>query len=141
VAAPYLHVGFVGLLVPDVRRVVAAGGHVQLITRALSQVRPGGGGANSNAVALLRDAAADAPGRLEVASWEEAGLGVHFKVVLAHRSDGVRVAYIGSSNLTPGGTLGHAEAGVLARGPQIDLLAHWLDMTAAELSRRRLPSG
>lgn len=141
IAAPFLHSGFVGLLAPDVSRVLAGGGSVQVVTRGL---RPGTAEfspANAEAVALLREAAGAAAGQLEVLSWEEPGLGVHFKVVLAHRGEGDCVAYIGSSNLTPGGTLAHAEAGVFAHGPQVLLLARWLDLTAAELARRRLPSG
>jgi phosphatidylserine/phosphatidylglycerophosphate/cardiolipin synthase-like enzyme len=93
-----------------------------------------------DAVATLRHAATGKPGRLLVASWEETGLGIHFKVVLAHRENGTRVAYIGSSNLTPGGTLAHAEAGVLADGPQVDALSKWLDLIVCELRRRHLPS-
>jgi hypothetical protein len=49
-------------------------------------------------------------------------------------------AYIGSSNLTPGGTLAHAEAGVLAYGPQVEAMSEWLDLTVSELRRQRLPS-
>jgi hypothetical protein len=140
IAAPYLHTGFVRLLAPQVERVLNAGGRVQLVTRALSLKAQDRSSANLDAVTLLRHAANGNPGRLLVASWEETGLGIHFKVVLAHRENGTRVAYIGSSNLTPGGTLAHAEAGVLAEGPQVDALSRWLDLTVEELRRRRLPS-
>jgi phosphatidylserine/phosphatidylglycerophosphate/cardiolipin synthase-like enzyme len=140
IAAPYLHTGFVGLLAPQVERVLDAGGQVQLVTRALSLKAPDRSSANVDAVTLLRHAADGKPGRLLIASWEETGLGIHFKVVLAHCEDGTRAAYIGSSNLTPGGTLAHAEAGVLAYGPQVDALSKWLDLTVSELKRRRLPS-
>lgn len=140
IAAPFLHTGFVRLLAPQVERVLNAGGQVQLVTRALSLKAPHRSSANWDAVTLLRHAADGKPGRLLVASWEESGLGIHFKVVLAHRQNGTRAAYIGSSNLTPGGTLAHAEAGVLAEGPQVDALSRWLDLTVYELGRRRLPS-
>ena len=140
IAAPYLHSGFVGLLAPQVERVLDAGGQVQLVTRALSLRAPDRSSANVDAVTLLRNAADGKPGRLLVASWEETGLGIHFKVVLAHREDGTQTAYIGSSNLTPGGTLAHAEAGVIANGPQVEALSKWLDLTVSELRRRRLPS-
>lgn len=140
IAAPYLHTGFVRLLAPQVERVLDAGGQVQLVTRALSLKAPDRSSANVDAVMLLRDVADGKPGELLVASWEETGLGIHFKVVLAHRENGTRAAYIGSSNLTPGGTLAHAEAGVLAAGPQVDALSRWLDLTVFELRRRRLPS-
>ena len=87
------------------------------------------------AVTLLRDAAARADGTLAVYSWEESGLGVHFKIVLAD----LALAYLGSANLTPGGIAAHAEAGVLLRGEGIDGLAGWPDVVCAELVRRRLP--
>jgi hypothetical protein len=140
IAAPYLHTGFITLLAPQVERVLNAGGQVQLVTRALSLKAQDRSSANLDAVTLLRHAADGNPGRLLVASWEETGLGIHFKVVLAHRENGTQAAYIGSSNLTPGGTLAQAEAGVLAEGPQVDALSRWLDLTVDELRRRRLPS-
>lgn len=140
IAAPYLHTGFVRLLSPQVERILEAGGQVQLVTRALSLTAPDRSSANVEAVTLLRQAGEGRPGKLVVASWEETGLGIHFKVVLAHRSDGTRAAYIGSSNLTPGGTLANAEAGVLAHGPQVEILSEWLDLTVSELLKRRLPS-
>lgn len=140
IAAPYLHTGFIRLLAPQVERVLNAGGQVQLVTRALSLKAQDRSSANLDAVTLLRHAADGNPGRLLIASWEETGLGIHFKVVLAQRENGTRAAYIGSSNLTPGGTLAHAEAGVLAEGPQVDALSRWLDLTVDELRRRRLPS-
>lgn len=140
IAAPYLHTGFIRLLTPQVERVLGSGGEVQLVTRALSLKAPERSSANLDAVNMLRHAAHTKPGQLTVASWEETGLGIHFKVVLAHRANGSQVAYIGSSNLTPGGMLAHAEAGVLARGPQVMALSNWLDLTVSELRTRRLPS-
>lgn len=106
----------------------------------MSLTAPARSSANADAIALLRSVADGKPGRLVVASWEESGLGVHLKVVLGHRAGDGPVAYIGSSNPTPGGTLGHAETGVLAHGKQVELLSRWLDVTVAEMERRRLPS-
>lgn len=140
IAAPFLHVGFIRLLASDVERVLAGGGQVQLLTRALSLSAPRRSTANTEAVSLLRSVAGGKPGQLTIASWEESGLGVHLKVVLAHRSAGGPVAYIGSSNPTLGGTLAHAEAGVLAHGPQVALLARWLDVIVTGMERRRLLS-
>jgi phosphatidylserine/phosphatidylglycerophosphate/cardiolipin synthase-like enzyme len=140
IAAPYMHTGFVRLLAPQVERVLDAGGQVQLVTRALSLRTADRSSANVDAVTLLRNAADGKRGTLLVASWEETGLGIHFKVVLAHRADGRQTAYIGSSNLTPSGTLAHAEAGVIANGPQVEALSKWLDLIVSELMRRRLPS-
>jgi hypothetical protein len=121
--------------------VLSRGGNVQVLTRAVTFAGPGRSTANADAVALLRSAATGKPGRLTVASWEESGLGLHLKVVLAYRDHAGPVAYIGSSNPTPGGTLAHAEVGVLAHGPQVELLSRWLDRTADELERRRLLPG
>ncbi|MGV9812185.1 phospholipase D-like domain-containing protein [Streptomyces cellulosae] len=81
---------------------------------------------------MLREAAGVASGRLKVCPWDESGLGVHFKVVLADD----QLAYVGSANLTPGGTEAHAEAGVLLRGKQVKSLSRWLRAVADELTRR-----
>ena len=51
----------------------------------------------------------------------------------------VALAYLGSANLTPGGTAAHTEAGVLLRGDGVDKLAGWLEAVCKELARRRLP--
>ncbi|WP_407698288.1 phospholipase D-like domain-containing protein [Streptomyces marianii] len=59
-------------------------------------------------------------------------VGIHFKVVLADD----QLAYIGSANLTPGGTRVHAEAGMLLRGSRVKALSRWLHVVADELTRR-----
>lgn len=96
--------------------------------------------ANVEAVEQLRaDAepatAGAAAGRMRVCSWEERGLGLHFKAVVAAG----RRAYLGSSNFTPGGTAGHAEGGVLLDSSRVQLLESWLLAVADELDERRLP--
>lgn len=132
IGAPFLHGEFVGLLAPHVRRVSASGGQVVVVTRALSIAAPGRSSANVAAVTVLRDAAG---GALTVRSWEESGLGIHFKVVIAYG----HTAYLGSANPTLAGSAGHAEAGVLLHGPQLASLERWLDAVCDELARRRLP--
>ena len=132
IAAPFLHAEFTAMLAADVERVLSDGGEVLILTRALSLASPYRSSANIDAVETLR-AAAMAGGRaLTVRSWEETGLGVHFKVLVADDT----VAYLGSANLTPGGAAGHAEAGVLVRGGAVTTLRRWLQLVAGELSRR-----
>lgn len=141
IGAPYLHTGFVQHLAGAVSTVLGAGGSVLVLTRALSLRAPEQSTANLEAVTLLREAAQSAQAQLgdrqrpalRVCSWEERGLGLHFKAVVA---DGQR-AYLGSSNLTPGGTLGHAEVGVLLHSPRVALLERWLVAVADELDTRR----
>lgn len=135
IGAPFLHGEFVGLLVPYVQRVLAGGGQVVVVTRALSVAAPGRSSANVAAVTVLRDAAAAVGGTLTVRSWEESGLGIHFKVVIAYG----HAAYLGSANPTLAGSAGHAEAGVLLHGPRLAPLERWLDAVCDELARRRLP--
>jgi phosphatidylserine/phosphatidylglycerophosphate/cardiolipin synthase-like enzyme len=137
IAAPYLHAAFVGTLANPLRRLLQVGGTATVITRALSLTAPERSSANVDAVALLRQVAEQAGRPIAVRSWEESGLGVHFKVVIADR----KLAYLGSANLTPGGAAAHAEAGVLLRGPRVADLSKWLTAVADELARRRLPSG
>jgi phosphatidylserine/phosphatidylglycerophosphate/cardiolipin synthase-like enzyme len=137
VAAPYLHAAFIHVLSGSVERVLRAGGTATVITRALSLAAPERSSANVEAVAELRQAAERAKRAVTVRSWEETGLGIHFKVVIA---DG-RLAYLGSANLTPGGALAHAEAGVILRGSRVANLSWWLAAVADELGRRRLPAG
>lgn len=136
IAAPYLHADFVTTLANPLQRVLQVGGTVTVITRALSLTAPERSSANVEAIALLRRVAERAGRAISVRSWEESGLGVHFKVVVADR----KLAYLGSANLTPGGTVAHAEAGVLLRGPRVAHLSRWLTAVADELARRRLPS-
>lgn len=140
IAAPYLHTAFIQYLVEPVRRLLSDGGDVVVLTRALSLRAPQTSSANVEAVEQLRAAAEPAAtgaaaGNMRVCSWEERGLGLHFKAVVA---DGRR-AYLGSSNLTPGGTAGHAEGGVLLDSSRVQLLESWLLAVADELDERRLP--
>ncbi|MEU4607425.1 phospholipase D-like domain-containing protein [Kribbella sp. NPDC023972] len=137
VAAPYLHTGFVAVLVPTVERLLTDGGEVLVVTRALSLRAPQQSSANVDAVGLLRAAGVRSGRGVTVRSWEDSGLGIHFKVLLA---DDER-AYLGSANFTPGGAGGHAEVGVLLRGQQVTHLARWVDTVANSLAERRLPAG
>ncbi|MGW1169949.1 phospholipase D-like domain-containing protein [Streptomyces sp. NPDC002550] len=132
IAAPYLHPSFATALAPALTTLLQDGGTATIITRALGWSAPNRSNANVDAVTVLREAAGTARRRLTVCSWDEAGLGVHFKVVLADD----RLAYIGSANLTPGGTGAHAEAGVLLRGSRVRSLSRWLQVVADELTRR-----
>ncbi|WP_159327190.1 phospholipase D-like domain-containing protein [Streptomyces tendae] len=132
IAAPYLHPSFVVALAPALTTLLEAGGTATVITRALGWSAPNRSDANVEAVSVLREAAGSLSARLKVCSWDENGLGVHFKVVLADD----QLAYIGSANLTPGGTGAHAEAGVLLRGTRVRSLSHWLQAVADELTRR-----
>jgi len=133
IAAPYLATVAVGALVPAASQVLSAGGVVTVITRALSPRSPEPAEANITAVEALRDAAAGRPGRLRVCSWEEEGLGVHLKAVIANDAD----AYLGSANLTGPGQLGHAEAGVRLPPRLARPLAQWLGLLADALDARR----
>lgn len=135
VAAPYLHTDFVESLAPSIERVLTGGGDVTVVTRALALSAPERSTANVAAVRALREAAGRAGRALSVRSWNEPGIGVHFKVVIADD----RLAYLGSANLTPGGMAGHAEAGVLLRGRRVRELSRWLSFVAKELGRRSSP--
>lgn len=133
IAAPYLHPGLVAMLAGHVERITRGGGQVDVITRALSPGSPTYSASNRESIDLLRGAAHRTGQRLIIHSWEEEGLGVHFKAVTADH----RLAYVGSANLTPWGAYGHAEAGVLLRGRQAALLAGWLDRVGLALEQRR----
>lgn len=137
IAAPYLHTGFIQYLVEPVRALLHRGGQVVVLTRALSLRAAATSSANLEAVEQLRQASSGHSSQLRVCSWEERGLGIHFKAVVA---DGER-AYLGSSNLTPGGTAGHAEGGVQLRSSRVATLDSWLLAVADELEQRRLPHG
>jgi phosphatidylserine/phosphatidylglycerophosphate/cardiolipin synthase-like enzyme len=136
IAAPYLHPGLVAVLAGHVERITRGGGQAVVITRALSPGSPSHSAPNRESIALLRAAAHRAAQRLIVHSWEEEGLGIHFKAMTADH----RLGYLGSANLTPWGAYLHAEAGVLLRGRQAALLADWLDRVALVLDRRRFSS-
>ncbi|MFF0089249.1 phospholipase D-like domain-containing protein [Streptomyces canus] len=133
-AAPYLHPSFVSALAPAMADLLANGGRAVVITRALGVSAPKRSEANVDSVSILREAAGANGGRLKICSWDEPGLGVHFKVLLADE----HLAYVGSANLTPGGTSSHAEAGVLLRGRRVRSLSRWLHVVADELIRRSL---
>jgi phosphatidylserine/phosphatidylglycerophosphate/cardiolipin synthase-like enzyme len=138
IAAPYLHPVLMARLVGHVERITGGGGQAVIITRALSPASPSRSASNRESIALLR-AAARRVGRqqLIVCSWEEEGLGIHLKAVIADHS----LAYLGSANLTPWGAHCHAEAGVLLRGRQAAQLADWLSRVALALEGRRSSAG
>lgn len=135
IGAPFLHEDFVRTLTRDVERVLTGAGEVVVVTRALSLSSPGRSSDNVSAVVTLREAAARAGRPLTVRSWEESGLGVHFKIALAYGVCG----YLGSANPTTGGISAHAEAGVLLRGPGLKAIELWLDAVCASLAIRALP--
>lgn len=137
IAAPYLATITVDALIPSVCRVLDAAGMVTVITRALSPRSPEPSKPNMTVVESLRNAAAGRPGRLRVSSWEEEGLGVHLKAVVA---DNVH-AYLGSANFTGSGQLGHAEAGVRLPSRLALPLARWLGLLADALDARRAVAG
>ncbi|MFC4118507.1 phospholipase D-like domain-containing protein [Nonomuraea zeae] len=132
IAAPYLHASFIEVLAPHVKVLLKSGGSALVVTRGLSFTSPYRSDYNVEAVAVLREAAGPAIERLFVRSWDENGLGIHFKVVMADSN----IAYIGSANLTPGGTSAHAEVGVLLRGTKVSDLARWLEAVAQQLTPR-----
>jgi phosphatidylserine/phosphatidylglycerophosphate/cardiolipin synthase-like enzyme len=133
IAAPFLATVAVDALVPPAMRVLDAGGVVTVVTRALSPRSPEPAQANITAVDALRHAAAGRPGRLRVSSWEEDGLGVHLKAIVADDTD----AYLGSANLTGPGQAGYAEAGVRLPPRLARPLAEWLGLLADALDARR----
>ena len=133
IAAPFLATVALDALIPPARRVLDASGTVTVITRALSSRSPEPARANIAAVDALRHTAAGRPGRLRISSWEEDGLGVHLKAVVADDAD----AYLGSANLTGPGQVGHAEAGVRLPPRLARPLAEWLRLLADALDARR----
>ncbi len=133
IASPFLDSGF-ATLVPAVARLVADGGHCLLITRDLLEEGPAG--LNREVVNRLRSAVEDGGGevsRLEAVSWEEAGLGIHMKVLIADS----RTAYVGSANLTWGGLGDHAEIGVYLEGPPVAEIERLIEAVATTLRERR----
>jgi phosphatidylserine/phosphatidylglycerophosphate/cardiolipin synthase-like enzyme len=133
IAAPYLHPGFIETLAPATEALARRGGTTVVITRALSTASAAPASANTAAIAILRDRLTEAGGTLDVFSWEEEGLGMHFKCIAADRTS----AYIGSANLTWGGTDAHAEAGVVLHGPEVARFVEWLEVVAQALRKRR----
>lgn len=136
IAAPYLHSTFVESLTAPIERLLRSGGTVTIITRALSLTAPERSSANVEAVARLRQAAGNANRPITIRSWEEDGLGVHFKTVIADDE----LAYLGSANMTPSAINAQAEAGVLLHGSKVAVLGAWMEGVAQALGHRRLPS-
>lgn len=135
IASPYLRAAFIEGLVPSLRQVLAGGGEVFVLTRALSFSAPQRSSANAEAVQVLHEAGAEAAargGRLVVRSWEGSSLGIHFKAVVADDE----WAYLGSANLTTAGAGVQAETGALLRGKSVQTLGSWLRLVAEELGER-----
>lgn len=134
IAAPYLTAVGIEDLLSHVKRVTGGGGQVIVITRGLSPRCPTPSADNLDAVAALRATVDGYPGgSVRVSSWEEDGLGVHLKAVVADACD----AYLGSANLTGPGRSSHAEAGVRLPPRLAGPLAAWLNLIADELDGRR----
>lgn len=127
IASPFLDPGFEHLA-PGIERLIRSGGNFRLITREL--LVPDSH--NAQAVERLRRRCGDS-GALDVVSWEEGGLGLHMKVVVADS----RRAYVGSANFTWGGMGQHAEMGVRLDGPAVPVIELLLDTLADELKGRR----
>ena len=132
-AAPYLHPTFMVTFVPHITRIAATGGKVLLLTRALSVLSEEQSRSNVEALQKLRGSV-DNREVLIVRSWEEVGLGLHLKAVVADE----HMAYVGSANLTPTGASAQAEAGVLLSGPGVVVLARWLEAVSRALGEHRL---
>lgn len=128
-ASPFLDEGF-DALTPHVSKLLSRGGTFLLLTRELER----SGSHNFAVVDKLRDQCGNPPG-LQVVSWEEKGLGLHMKTVIA---DSER-AYVGSANLTTGGFGRHAELGVLLEGPSVRRVERVLETLAAHMRSRGGP--
>jgi len=127
IASPFLDPGF-ERLIPGLSSFLSRDGNVLLITRELA--RPDSH--NAAMVRSLREHCAHSA-QLQVVSWEEEGLGLHLKALVA---DGTS-AYVGSANFTWGGLSAHAELGVRLHGPSVRRIECLLDLLAEELRRRR----
>lgn len=125
-ASPFLDSGF-AQIAPLLRRFVDAGGALLVITRELT--RPDSH--NAAVVRALRSSCVR--GAPEVASWEDDGLGLHLKALVA---DSTR-AYVGSANLTWGGIGQQAELGLRIEGPSVSKIERLLEVLASELRSRR----
>jgi len=126
IASPFLDTGF-GHLLPRLQAFTRQGGSLLVITRELTRFDS----RNSTMVRELRGLCAE--GTLAVASWEDEGLGLHIKALVA---DGRR-AYVGSANFTWGGIGQQAELGVLLEGPSVSRIAAYLQQLADALRARR----
>lgn len=129
-ASPFLDKGFHALM-PEIAGFMGRGGKFLLLTSSLLESAH-----NAGVVRELRDgfAGGDAgQDRLEVVSWEEEGLGLHTKALVA---DSVR-AYVGSANFTWYGMGQQAELGVLLEGPRVAGLERLLRSLATVIKERK----
>lgn len=128
-ASPFLDDGF-DALVPHISRLLSGGGTFLLLTRELER----SASRNFAVVQKLREVCGDPPG-LQIVSWEDKGLGLHMKSIVA---DSER-AYVGSANFTTGGFGRHAELGVLLEGPSVRGVERVLETLAAQMRSRGRP--
>lgn len=127
-ASPFLDKGFHELM-PEVSGFMDRGGRFLLITSNLLESRH-----NAGVVRELRnDFANENANRLEVVSWEEEGLGLHMKTLVADSSR----AYVGSANFTWYGMRQQAELGVLLEGPRVAGLERLLHSLATVVKGRK----
>lgn len=127
-ASPFLDKGFHGLM-PEVSNFMNRGGKFLLVTSNLLESRH-----NAEVVSELRNGFANVSAdRLEVVSWEEEGLGLHMKSLVADSSR----AYVGSANFTWYGMGQQAELGVLLEGPQVAGLERLLHSLATVIKERK----
>lgn len=127
-ASPFLDKGFHGLM-PEVSGFIDRGGKFLLITSNLLESRH-----NAEVASELRNGFANvSTDHLEVVSWEEEGLGLHMKSLIADSSR----AYVGSANFTWYGMGHQAELGVLLEGPQVAGLERLLYSLATVIKERK----
>lgn len=127
VASPFLDGGF-DALSSGIAGLVRQGGTVMLLTRDLREPDS----YNSKVVNALREQC-DYSRNLDVVSWEDGGLGLHMKAVVADS----RRAYVGSANFTRGGLGHHAELGVLLEGSSVSGVERLLNTLAEEMRSRK----
>lgn len=138
IASPFLD-SEADALLSRIPAFVAAGGHCLVLTQGL---RRSGYPDNRTIIDRLRRSTTELTmnertGGLDIVSWDDGGLGVHMKVVVA---DG-RAAYVGSANLTRGGLSSHAEIGVHLAGPSVAPLEQYLLAMAEEVRTRSRSPG
>lgn len=129
-ASPFLDKGFHALM-PEIAGFMGRGGRFLLLTSSLLESPH-----NAGVVRELRDGFAvehAGPDCLEVVSWEEEGLGLHTKALVA---DSGR-AYVGSANFTWYGMGQQAELGVLLEGPRVAGLERLLRSLATVIKERK----
>ncbi|MDP9437562.1 MAG: phospholipase D-like domain-containing protein [Actinomycetota bacterium] len=125
-ASPFLDKGF-HELIPEVAGFVARGGEFLLLTRGILVSEH-----NAGIVRELRRRCGNT-GKLDVVSWEEEGLGLHMKALVADSSR----AYVGSANFTWYGMTQQAELGTLLEGPSVIGLERLLDSLADVIRKRK----